>query len=90
MRAPDTFEVGVGIVMAIMLLLLSLAPSTPVRADVDPSTQRFEAIGEYTSHMYRDVYTFSVFHDKLNGEEIVCIHNDMHFVPSCLPTGKKW
>lgn len=82
-------------IMGISMMILSVAligwlathPPTVKAQD----EQRFELISTSDwmgNGTYR--YQFTVFHDRVSGQEFVCAVSDMHYNPSCLSTGRNW
>lgn len=80
---------AIGVVgLALLIVGLShMTDGTPVKA---AGEIRFEPISESTTDLGHSEYTFDVFHDNVTGKEIVCVHNDVHYTPSCMPTGRSW
>ena len=76
------------IVSAVSSILIAI--HSPVKA-AEP--QRFELIYKSDwigSDVSNQHVGFTVFHDKVSGQEITCAMNDLHFNPTCFPSGRNW
>jgi hypothetical protein len=75
---------GVFITTLVGIIVFHPGLPRPVKAG---EIQRYEHI---STSEWIDGYRFTVFHDKVSGQEVSCAENDMHFNPTCFPTGRNW
>lgn len=79
------------LVLAPLLLLagwvIAEMAATKVGVRGNETQQRFEQLSRSG---WENGYRFAVFHDKASGVEFICVENDVHFNPSCFPSGRSW